>query len=211
MRRHITHITKDDFFPAFKQAFFASMGEENVRAGFRATGLVPYNPEAVISRLDFKPRTPTPSNSRPGSAVSWDPKTPTTAIEAVRGSTILKSRIASHQNSSPTHLYEVVDAQAKGISKLAHRLVLLEAENRGLRIANEVLSKHRRAKKSRLQLGGSLSAPEAEAIRLEKGIVDARKGNTHEEVGRAEGAQLRTRCCGTCGNTGHNSRTCQVV
>ena len=30
IQRHITHITKDDFFPAFQQAFFASIGEENI-------------------------------------------------------------------------------------------------------------------------------------------------------------------------------------
>ncbi|KAK6215419.1 putative transposase [Colletotrichum tabaci] len=30
MRMQISHITKDDFFPAFKAAFFASMGENNL-------------------------------------------------------------------------------------------------------------------------------------------------------------------------------------
>ncbi|KZL63050.1 hypothetical protein CT0861_13219 [Colletotrichum tofieldiae] len=79
MRMQITHITKDDFFPAFNIAFFTSMGEKNVRAGFQQAGLVPFNPEVVISRLDFKLKTPTPSNSRPSSQSSWDPKTPITA------------------------------------------------------------------------------------------------------------------------------------
>jgi len=73
---------------------------------------------------------------------------PTTAREAVRSSTSLKKRITRHQGSLPTTLYEVVDLQAKGITKLAHRLALLEAENRGLRTANEVLSKRRKAKKN---------------------------------------------------------------
>ena len=211
IQRHITHITKDDFFPVFQQAFFASIGEDNIQAGFRATGLVPYNPETVISRLDFKPRTPTPSNSRPGTATSWCLKTPTTAIEAVQSSTTLKSRIARHQSSSPTHLYNVVDTQAKGISMLAHRLVLLEAENQELCIANDLLSKRRRAKKSRLQLGGSLSAPEADAIRMEKCVVDATGENICRGASRTERAQLHTRRCGNCSQTGHNSRTCQVV
>ncbi|KAK1837436.1 transposase, partial [Colletotrichum chrysophilum] len=78
MRMQITHITKDDFFPAFKAAFFTSISKENVQAGFRQAGLVPFDPEAVLSRLDFKPKTPTPSNSCPSSQGSWDPKTPTT-------------------------------------------------------------------------------------------------------------------------------------
>ncbi len=81
---------------------------------------------------------------------------------------------------------------------LAHRLALLEAENRELCIANDLLSKRWRAKKSRLQLGGSLSAPEADAIRIEKGVVDAIGENICRGGGRAERAQLRTRRCGNC-------------
>jgi hypothetical protein len=47
---------------------------------------------------------------------------------------------------------------------LAYKLVLLKAENQELYIANDLLSKRQRAKKSCLQLGGSLLAPEADAI-----------------------------------------------
>ena len=60
IRTHVTHITKVEFFTAFKNAFFASLGEENVRGGFRGAGLVPFNPDAVLSKLDVKLRTPTP-------------------------------------------------------------------------------------------------------------------------------------------------------
>jgi hypothetical protein len=68
MRMQITHITKEDFFDAFVRAFYASITENNVRAGFRAAGLVPFDPESVISRLDPKPITPSPPNLRPGTA-----------------------------------------------------------------------------------------------------------------------------------------------
>lgn len=36
------------------------MTKENVRAGFRGSGLVPLDPEAVLSKLDVRLRTPTP-------------------------------------------------------------------------------------------------------------------------------------------------------
>ena len=64
MRMQITHITKDDFLAAFLEAFNTSMTVTNVQAGFRATGLVPYDPELVIDRLDQRPYTPLPLNSR---------------------------------------------------------------------------------------------------------------------------------------------------
>jgi hypothetical protein len=44
MRMQITHITKDDFFAAFLEAFNASITKKNIQAGFKATGLLPYDP-----------------------------------------------------------------------------------------------------------------------------------------------------------------------
>ena len=34
------------------------MGEKNIRVEFRAAEFISYNPEIVISRLDFKSKTP---------------------------------------------------------------------------------------------------------------------------------------------------------
>ena len=65
MRAGTSHITKDDFFPAFFAAFQDAMTEKNVQGGFRGAGLVPLDPESVISRLDVKPRTPTPVEGVP--------------------------------------------------------------------------------------------------------------------------------------------------
>ena len=68
IRACITYITKDDFFPAFRNAFFNVMTESNVQGGFRGAGLVLFDPESVISILDLKLKTPTPTNSRPRTA-----------------------------------------------------------------------------------------------------------------------------------------------
>jgi hypothetical protein len=60
MRAGITHITKEDFFPAFSAAFQEAMREKNIQGGFRGAGLIPHDPEAVLSKLDVKLKTPTP-------------------------------------------------------------------------------------------------------------------------------------------------------
>jgi hypothetical protein len=60
MRAGITHISKEDFFPVFLVAFQESMTGKNIRGGFKGAGLVPLDPESVISKLDVKLRTPTP-------------------------------------------------------------------------------------------------------------------------------------------------------
>jgi hypothetical protein len=60
VRAGTTHISKEDFFPAFLAAFQQTMTVQNIQGGFRGAGLVPHDPESVIARLDVKLRTPTP-------------------------------------------------------------------------------------------------------------------------------------------------------
>jgi hypothetical protein len=68
MRMHINHISKLEFLCAFREAFFASITERNIQGGFTGAGLVPFDPDRVLSKLDVKLRTPTPPASRPSTA-----------------------------------------------------------------------------------------------------------------------------------------------
>jgi hypothetical protein len=211
MRAHIIHITKDDFLPAFRVAHFAAMTKSNIQGGFRGAGLLPFAPEKVISTLDLKLHTPTPENSRPGTAQPWVSQTPNNPTEAASQTTFIKSRIAQHQNSSPTSIYNAVDQFARGTSKIMYQLALLKAENQNLRKANETLSKRRRAKKTRLQDGGSLSQQDAQDIQDEKDVVLQVEREMKASGGRKPREELRARRCGNCGETGHNARTCQII
>jgi hypothetical protein len=53
-------IKKEAFLLAFKAAFKKAMTKDNIYAGFRGARLVPYNLEAVISKLNIVLHTPTP-------------------------------------------------------------------------------------------------------------------------------------------------------
>lgn len=77
-RNHVHHISKETFLPAFKAAYEQTFTEDNARAEFRGAGLVLFNPEAVLSKLDVRLRTPTPPR-RDG--VAWEAKTPRNAKE----------------------------------------------------------------------------------------------------------------------------------
>jgi hypothetical protein len=211
MQAHITHITKDDFLPAFHVAHFAAMTESNIQGGFRGTGLLPFDPERVISTLDLKLHTLTPENSRPGTAQPWVSQTPNNPTEALSQTTFIKNRIAQHQNSSPTSIYDAVDQFAKGTSKIMYQLALLKAENQNLREANEILSKRRRAKKTRLQDGGSLSQQDAQDLQDKKDVALQVEQERKANSGRKPREELHARRCGNCGKTGHNARTCQII
>jgi hypothetical protein len=65
MRMHINHVSKLEFLYAFREAFFASITERNIQGGFAGAGLVPFDSERVLSKLDVKLRTPTPPPSQP--------------------------------------------------------------------------------------------------------------------------------------------------
>ncbi|KFZ23961.1 hypothetical protein V502_01560, partial [Pseudogymnoascus sp. VKM F-4520 (FW-2644)] len=141
MRARISHITKEDFLPAFLEAFKKSMTESNVRAGFKAARLVPLSPDIVISKLDVKLQTPTPPRPPTRESLPWASRTPNNPIEATLQSEFIKSRIAKHQNSSPTSIYDAIDQFSKGAHGIMHRMALLQAEVTELREANTIISK----------------------------------------------------------------------
>jgi hypothetical protein len=209
MRAHINHVSKLEFLCAFREAFFASITEKNIKGGFAGAGLAPYDPERVLSKLDVQLRTPTPTGPPSAVADLWVSKTPQNPLEAKSQSELIKNRISNHQNSSPTPMLDAVDQFAKGAKAMMHQVALLRAENSSLHKANEALSKRRRAKKTRVRLGGSLTVQDAEDLLDQKAVDEQVMQENRQGGGRAGGARTKARCCGVCGKPGHNARTCQ--
>ncbi|APA08524.1 hypothetical protein sscle_04g032940 [Sclerotinia sclerotiorum 1980 UF-70] len=161
IKAYINHISKVEFFIAFKAAYQQSITIQNMKAGFRGAGLIPFDPQAVLSKLDIRIRTPTPPSILLESANSWVSQTPHNPIEALLQSILIKSRIARYQSSSSIPIFEIVVALAKGTERLAYENTLLSVEIRMLRKANEALSKRRYIKKTQLRQGGVLTGQEA--------------------------------------------------
>ena len=53
----------------------------------------------------------------------------------------LKNKIIKHQNNFFIYLYELINIQTKNISKLTHKMVLLEIENKIFCTTNELFNK----------------------------------------------------------------------
>src|SRR5258708_35630252 len=123
MRQQCTHVTKEDFIPAFRVAFGESLTESNIQEGFRGAGLIPCDPERVISALDLKLRTLTPQNSRPSTAQPWTSQTPSNPTQATSQSSFIKDQVARHQGSSLTSILDAIDQLSKGTSKVMAKLV----------------------------------------------------------------------------------------
>ncbi|APA09832.1 hypothetical protein SS1G_05945 [Sclerotinia sclerotiorum 1980 UF-70] len=206
IKAYINHITKVEFFIAFKTAYQQSINSQNMKAGFRGTGLIPFDPQAILSKLDIRIHTPTPP---PFDLNLWISQTPHNPTEALSQSTLVKSRMARHQSSSPTPIFETVLALAKGTERLAHENTLLNAENHTLRKANEALSKRRRMKKTQLRQGGVLTGQEAADILSQQEVDIQIQCDERQNGGNSNRESSTSRCCSKCGKTGHNLRTCQ--
>lgn len=208
IKAYIHHITKVEFFQAFRTAFLATFYKENVFGAFRGAGLIPLDSEAIISKLDIRPRTPTPPTTPSELPDQWVSQTPHNPADAILQSDFIKNRISNHQESSPSSILNAVNQFLKGSHGIAHRLTLMEAEVRELQEANVALGKRRRAKKIRLQDGGSISVSESRRILAEKGIVDEQSGEEGENGGPSKRRRTGGRLCGICRKGGHNMRTC---
>jgi hypothetical protein len=211
IRCNITHVSKTEFFPTFYAAFQTTMTEKNIKAAFGVAGLVPLDPESVVSKLDVQLRTPTPVEEEAGPSTLLVSKTPKTVLEAESQSEYLDRRIRRHQSSSPESILEALKCLSKGTKAIMHENALLRAQVHNLQQANETLSRRRRAKRTRLQKGGVLTVREAREV-IDHMDVDRRvEGASSTSGGQGGSARPRERRCGGCGKTGHDARTCQIV
>jgi hypothetical protein len=106
IRNHINHITKLKFLPAVKAAYDRSFTPANIRSAFQGAGLVPYQPDAVLSKLDVQLRTPTPPAL---TDVLWEARTPGNVRELEAQSTLIRERVRKHKSLSPASIIEAID------------------------------------------------------------------------------------------------------
>jgi len=206
MRNHINHITKLEFLPCFKGAFFASITKSNIQGGFRGAGLVPFNPDAVLSKLDVRLRTPTPPTVEDS---TWQSKTPSNPTEFQLQSTLVKTRIQRHLDSSPTGILQSLESFTKGAEMMMHSAVLLRTQVAELQAANEAATRRKSRKRKRIQKEGTLTIEEGARLTALKAFGvrgDRKKG---KKRARTDGGEQTQRRCGQCHKTGHNARTCK--
>jgi hypothetical protein len=202
---HINSIDKLAFLAAFLAVHQSVFSSNNIKAGFRATGLVPLNAEVVLSKLEIKPRTPSP----PLPTTPWNPKTPKTAQEIAAQSTLIINRIRTHASSSPTPLVGLMEQFYRGVEIVMHSATLIAQHNEQLQAANTAASERKSRKRKRIQKGGTLTQEEAEDIVAQRDAGVLAEEVRREERRAAGGSGRGIPHCRTCGEPGHNKRTCR--
>jgi hypothetical protein len=98
-RQRIFHVDKLNFLYLYPRVRQTALSEQNIRAGFQATGLVPYDPERVISCLTLV-RTPSPLGVS-ACEQEWTAETPRTADQLKQQACLVK-QLLQRQSQSPT-------------------------------------------------------------------------------------------------------------
>jgi hypothetical protein len=91
-----------------------------------------------------------------------------------------------------------------------HKMALFQAEVAEFRKANILISKRRRAKKTRIRLGKSFNLQNVQNLQNQKDIAQQIQQKMRENGAGSNRGQSRQRHYSNCGKPGHNARTCSI-
>ena len=203
MARGVNHIDKHEFLPLYRQARQAALHRNNIQAGFAATGLVPYNPDRVLSLLHTEYQTPLPQHRSPLNT-SWAAETPHN-ITSLQQQTALIRRYLKQRTHSPLNPTEQAIGQlVKGCEIAMSSAVLLASENENLRMENQRQKRKRAKKCTYIARGGVLSGAEG-ASRAQAAQEGAAEGAAEAA---AERPQRAPRKYSMCQSLEYTARTC---
>jgi hypothetical protein len=206
IRHHINHITKLEFLPAFKAAYNRTFTSANICSAFRGAGLVPLQPDTVLSKLDVRLRTPTPAALI---EAPWEARTPSNARELEAQSTLIRDRVRQHKSSSPASIIEAIDQLKKGAEVMMLSAELMRDRIASLEKANKTASARKQRKKKRLQYQGVLTKGAGEDLLAQRESAQ-QLAHTERQEGEQSGVSRQARArCTRCREHGHNSRTCK--
>ena len=203
----VFHVDKADFLVLYHQAHRITFTEKTIKHAFEAVGVVPYDPQKVLSRLKVKTPSPLlqPQTLQLESLESRLPlKTPHNIAELdVQVKALQQHRMKTiYDQTSPTS--QALPYLVKGCQMAMHGAALLSEENERLRAENQRQKRKRDMRRSYVAHGGVLAV--GEGLELAEKRAEGSRAKS-----RATGRSRQTytqRLCSNCKLPGHNVRTC---
>jgi hypothetical protein len=207
MRSRVNSINKLEFLEAYPTARIEAFKSETIKNSFAAAGLLPYNPNRVLSKLDILLRTPTPPSSR-GS--DWEPKTPSNYVQLQKQASSIKALLKERSKSPSSPLNSAINQVLKACQITMQSAAILEKEVSDLRAENE--KKKRNRTRSTRQISSQEGLTVSDASILLAQPDQAGLAQASYTAGPAPASlQPRTRAlptCSICGTKGHKLTTC---
>src|SRR5450432_3957801 len=136
MHNGVNYIDKQDFLEAYYNARKEMMTQANISSSFAATGVLLYDPERVLAKLNTQLRTPTPPLASAIEQGPWAPETLHNAVELELQSKAIKDYLQHRTKSPPSPTEAALDQLVKGCTIAMNSAILLAEENRQLRAIN---------------------------------------------------------------------------
>jgi hypothetical protein len=197
----VNHINKPEFITLYQQARIEALHERNILSSFTATGLIPYDPERVLSVLGVPVQTPSPQ------LVPQEDYTPATPhdIKALEQQTkLIKQYIKRRTHSPPSPSMQAFDQLVKGCQLAMHGAVVLAQQNIQLLAENRRQKAKRAKKRTYIAKRGILTGAEAREL-----IVGEDNGHGEAETGNSD--EIRQRApsrCSLCSSLEHRAPKC---
>lgn len=198
------HIDKLDFLEAFKPARAVAPSSSNIRNGFAAAGLVPYDLERVLSRLQLRLRTPTPPALETAIVARQTPKTSYNVTQLAQEYTTIKRLLKRRSKSPPSPTEQALKRVVKGCQMAMHNAAFLASEIKDLRAMSGRQKRKRETPRSYIASGRILTAEEGQDRVRRARVTD--KAILSEVAAQASGRAPSR--CSMCSSLEHNARIC---
>ena len=204
----INHIDKLDFLRLFYQTRLTTFTSKNIKSAFQTIGIIPFNPQKVLSRLKVRTPNPLPQPQNPDNHPIV--KTPYNTIDLQAHVQVIQQHHVQDPGPGPEPepglgskpvpgpgCTEAIQYIVKGCNLAYHKNVLLKKEVNRLRTENQIRNKKKQARRSYIARGGLLHVEEGRQLALEKAEPTAKSA--------------KPRLCGNCKLPGHTRRKCPGI
>src|SRR5450432_1894971 len=194
-----------------------TMNLANIQSSFTATGVLPYDPERVLSKLNTQLRTPTPPPTSELGLGPWAPETLHNIAELELQSKVIKDYLQRRTRSPPSPLEAALDQLVKGCAMSMNSAILLTEEVRQLWAANAKQVKKRAQKRKYIATGRTLMHQEGvelseRALQPVQAVIEAIEPVIRVVGGVGSDEPIvrprAPRTCSLCQSLSHTARTC---
>ena len=205
-RQGVYHVDKIDFLAAYTRIRPIVFTQQNIQAGFQATGLVPPCPDCVLSSLTVA-RTPSPpqttTDNNAAAQAAEQTETPHTVAEIQQQVRYLQERL-QRQPESPTSV--AIRQLAKSAQLAMQSAAILVEENKKLREENQRQRYKKSQQRQYIASGGVLQVQQAQQLAAEAERVVI--GTNQSQAG--ERRQRAPPTCTKCHTQGHTRTSCRA-
>lgn len=194
------YLIKEDFLPEFSPAYEAAFTSSTIQGAFRGSGLLPLDPQAVLSKLTLRYKTPTPPPPCSSSDLQNTPQNPR---QIQKHTSKIKDKVIRYHGSSPTSILDAVDKLSKGFQQSQAAITLLQAEHNNMKTIIAELQSHR-APRKKIKLTLGIDTDEL----AYRDMAQSQAQLALQMAGQIEKQPRAKPTCSKCGTQGHNSRGC---